>query len=154
MKIPCADCPWRKDAPIQWSADRFQNLALTCRDDGASIMACHKSREGNDLPCVGFVVQVADESIGLRIAAATGRIDLREYEDGGHELFGSFEEMLAATKAEVPPRNNHEGRRKMAKRGEKSLKMRRWLVYATEGMLRGLGKMVGQGESACAREEA
>jgi hypothetical protein len=106
MKKPCAECPWRCDVPVgTWPAERFENLSFTCRDDGRAVMACHKSVEGEDLFCVGFVVAVGcGESIGLRLAAAQGRLDPRQY-GSDVPLYIDFDHMLTANGL-TPPRRN------------------------------------------------
>jgi hypothetical protein len=103
-RTPCAECPWRRDVPTgTWPAERFQKLARTCRDDGWACMACHKSREGEELPCAGFVIVQRMDSIGVRLAVWRG-MKLEDYATDV-ELFGSFEEMLAANDVELPRRN-------------------------------------------------
>lgn len=105
MKVPCQECPWRKDVPPgTWLPERFQNLAYTCQDDGTAMMACHKSRDGEEVPCAGFLVSVGYDSIGVRLAVFKGTVQLDDYEAPA-PLYATFDEMLAANGVPVPRRN-------------------------------------------------
>lgn len=112
IRKPCANCPWRKDAPRQhWAPDHFESIALNCRDDGMHVMLCHKAKRipagDRSAPvCQGWIRVLGFEAIGVRIAAFTGRITLEEVEDQNPpELFASFEEMLDANDI-TPPRRS------------------------------------------------
>ena len=69
------------------------------------VMACHGSTVGDEVPCVGFVVQVGFDSIGLRILAVRGRFRPDDYDADGIEMHADFETMLAAHGVDVPLRN-------------------------------------------------
>lgn len=101
---PCADCPWRRDAPVgQWSMERFQNLAATSGTPGAEIayggpmFACHKSVAGRDQACAGWLATVGGEHIGVRIAVAQGRLDPAALSpgEGWPELHPTYADMVA-----------------------------------------------------------
>lgn len=103
---PCADCPWRKDAETDvWSKERFQMLAVDCRDDGMKAMACHKSGQEQPYACAGFLAQVGYESVGVRILAMQGGETPDDIYTNGLDLFETFEQMLEANDVEVPRRN-------------------------------------------------
>lgn len=108
MIRPCDNCPWRVGASTDtipgFDAAKMQNLARACRDDGLSVMACHKSTEGRDVPCAGFVVAAGFRSIGVRLLVSLGQLDVADYATDG-PLHGSFEAMLGAAGIGVPPRN-------------------------------------------------
>ena len=106
---PCDNCPWRKstDPHTQipnYRVEMAENLAHTCRDDGMAVMACHKTTEGKELACVGFVLQVGVESIGVRLRFFGGDSP-DNYEVGDADLYNTFEEMHEAHEIDVPPRN-------------------------------------------------
>lgn len=99
---PCAECPWRRDvAPGMFSRDRFDALASTSGRPGqeaklgAPMFACHKSPEGAEDACAGWLAVAGGEHIGVRFAVAQRRLDpaLLTPGEGWPELFGSFEEM-------------------------------------------------------------
>jgi hypothetical protein len=67
-------------------------------------MACHKSREGREILCAGFVLQVGPESIGLRFAVCRGTVNPAEYETDA-PLHATFEAMHRAQGIVTPPCN-------------------------------------------------
>lgn len=85
----CRKCPWRVDVdPTDIdNYDRDMHEAMIDRLShrggfetvlhGLRIMACHESKEGAEFPCVGWMAHELGpgNNIGLRIAAAAGRID-------------------------------------------------------------------------------
>jgi hypothetical protein len=85
----CEKCPWKigvdpRDIPNGYSEEMHAGLADTIAAPGRiafggtmRIMACHESRIGRELPCVGWLYnQLGDgNNIPLRIAVAQGRID-------------------------------------------------------------------------------
>lgn len=57
-KHPCEECPWRQDVtPGQFPAERYRQLAVTARDLTRRVFACHKSIEGKEVACAGYLVQ-------------------------------------------------------------------------------------------------
>ena len=44
LRRPCANCPWRIDAPRNyWDPQHFVDIWRNCQDDGLNTMLCHKS---------------------------------------------------------------------------------------------------------------
>jgi hypothetical protein len=110
---PCASCPWRvgvvgaRDIP-GWGPELAAGLAQSCRDDGFAIMACHKSREGAEIPCAGYLAVVGYDSIGARILSSSTKRDIvaeAQADAEGTDLHPDFEAMLQASGVPVPPRN-------------------------------------------------
>ena len=65
---PCAECPWRLDvAPGQFPPERFTAAAGCAHDMAASLFACHKSTEGADVVCAGFLIQGAMHNLSVRM---------------------------------------------------------------------------------------
>ena len=99
---PCQECPFRRDTkPGQFPACRYEALKATAGAPGrevslsAPIFACHKSPEGREEACAGWLAVCGIEHLGVRMAAITGRLepaDLRPG-DGWPELFATYEEM-------------------------------------------------------------
>lgn len=51
MRKPCANCPWRLDAPPgYWDPTHFTSIWRNCQDDGAEPMGCHKSTPTVKIP--------------------------------------------------------------------------------------------------------
>lgn len=100
MKIyqtkPCTECPWRKDvAPGQFAPERFRHLAATAYDMSNIQFACHKSPEGGEFGCAGFVLRGAAHNLGARLAARAGRLRLAEV-TSPYPLHASYRDMAIA----------------------------------------------------------
>jgi hypothetical protein len=97
MRRPCATCPWRTDQPTgRFPAQAYRESAHTAYDASFHTFACHTAGAGKPATCAGFLLRNADNNIGVRLAVASGRIDLRQVDDGGHELYSSYREMAVA----------------------------------------------------------
>jgi hypothetical protein len=107
LRRPCANCPWRKDAPRNyWDPTHFTDIWNNCQDDGARVMGCHKSTETKHVPCQGWIRVMGFDAIGVRILVMTDKVTMAEVEDTkGPELFKTFAEMLKANKIKLPKRN-------------------------------------------------
>lgn len=73
----CAECPWRKDAPIgAFPPDAYRHSATTAYDQALNTFACHMSVSENKVAtCAGFLLANAVNNLGIRIAYFTGRFD-------------------------------------------------------------------------------
>lgn len=99
---PCANCPWRKDAPaVEFPAERYEALRVTAGRPGheaglgAPIFACHKSVLGRDRACAGWLVVAGLDHLGIRLAVALGRLPASALQPGADwpDLFSSYDEM-------------------------------------------------------------
>ncbi|MEU2106456.1 DUF6283 family protein [Nocardia sp. NPDC019255] len=104
-RYPCAECPWRVDvAPGQFTAERFDALSCTAGRPGgeagfaAPMFACHKSPEGREEACAGWLAVAGVEHLGVRLAVASGRLDPAALSpgEGWPPLHESYDEMAAA----------------------------------------------------------
>ena len=102
---PCAECPWVKATPPgQFSRERFEALRGTTGEPGneaplgAGLFACHKSAEGRELPCAGWLAAVGKESLSVRALIANGRIPAEALRlgDDWPDLHDTYEEMMEA----------------------------------------------------------
>lgn len=102
---PCGGCPWKVDskggvAIPNFSIEKARNLANTVGpDDGfRTIMACHLTDEGEDAPCIGYLVQAGWSNLSVRMMAISGRLPLSEIIEAceGIELHPDFDAMLVA----------------------------------------------------------
>jgi hypothetical protein len=85
----CKKCPWRVDVdpfdiPDGYCPLKHAALANTIAEPGAvriggtlRMMACHESKSGGAMPCVGWLVnQIGPgNNIALRMAVMVGRVD-------------------------------------------------------------------------------
>ncbi|MFE5708987.1 DUF6283 family protein [Rhodococcus koreensis] len=99
---PCAECPWRRDvAPGRFGRERFDALAATSGgpgrevEVGGAMFACHKSPEGAEEACAGWLAVVGVEHLGVRLAVLRGRLDpsMLARQEGWPALFDSYAEM-------------------------------------------------------------
>jgi Family of unknown function (DUF6283) len=104
-RFPCAACPWRRDTdPGQFPACRYDALRDTAGRAGAEapigapVFACHKSPEGREEACAGWLAVVGYDHIGIRLAVIQGQLPAEALSpgDGWPELFASYAEMAEA----------------------------------------------------------
>lgn len=104
-RYPCAACPWRRDTdPGQFPACRYDALAATVgapgREAGVSapMFACHKSPEGREEACAGWLAVAGIEHLGVRLAVALGDLPTSALRPGDNwpPLFDTYDEMAAA----------------------------------------------------------
>lgn len=96
---PCANCPYRKDAPLAlWSVDEFKALLASDKDYIGKVYQCHK-KDGN--VCVGWLMNQEKRrlpSIALRLSLSKNNVTA-EYLDQLHcntPMFDTVEEMCRA----------------------------------------------------------
>jgi hypothetical protein len=106
---PCTECPFRRDTSAgQFPACRYEALRETVGQQGgevpigAPVFACHKSPEGRDEACAGWLAVCGIEHLGMRFAVVTGRLEPEDLQpgEGWPELFASYEEMAAVQGSE------------------------------------------------------
>lgn len=100
---PCAECPWKKETPPgQFEADRYAELRkTTIGEDGyeasidATLFACHRSPEGGELACAGWLAAVGHHSLRVRLLVAYGQIpaEALDIPEDWPELFLDYDEM-------------------------------------------------------------
>lgn len=109
---PCRECPWRTDGePGRFPAERYEQLTCTSGRPGAEaglsapLFACHKTQEGREQACAGWLATVGREHLGVRLAVATGRLDPAALDPGPGwpVLYDSYESMAAANGHERRP---------------------------------------------------
>lgn len=108
---PCANCPWRRDSPPgEFPAARYEALAATAGTPGreaplgAPIFACHKSGDGKEIACAGWLAVVGLYHLGMRVDAAIGRLDPVAFTPGVDwpALYSSYSELAAVNGAHLP----------------------------------------------------
>jgi Family of unknown function (DUF6283) len=91
IKTPCAECPWRTDvAPGRFSPDRFRKLAPCAEDLARSVFACHKSPEGGEFACAGFLLQSSMHNMSVRMSRHAFDVS------SPYPLFATYREMAIA----------------------------------------------------------
>lgn len=99
---PCANCPWvRSTEPGEFTEERYECLRVTTGTPGAeapigaAMFACHKSAEGKEMPCAGWLAAVGYESLTVRVLAAKGEIPAEALKPGDDwpDLFENYDEM-------------------------------------------------------------
>ena len=93
---PCAECPWRKDAPVgAFPAEAFRISADTAYDQSQRSFACHMSGSERSAVCAGFLLRGAEHNIGIRLRYAGGDIEPGSVKSDV-ELYESYREMAEA----------------------------------------------------------
>lgn len=93
---PCAECPWRKDAPTgAFPAEAFRISADTAYDQAQRSFACHMSGSDRSAVCAGFLLRGAEHNIAVRIRYACGDIEPGSV-NSAVELYGSYRQMAEA----------------------------------------------------------
>lgn len=102
-RTPCGSCPYRIDAPLGlWDEQHFRDLERNDADEiFGAIYGCHATRKrGEPSVCAGWLldqIRRGIPSIQMRLALARDRrLDLEELSDGGHVLYDSIADMVAA----------------------------------------------------------
>ena len=110
LTTPCNTCLWRRDAPLQrWDSQHFIDIWRHCQDDGRCLALCHHSRPDREILCAGAILVLGYHSIGVRVSARRGDIDLDDYQADGAELYRTVDEVLQANGVAPPPRNRTAG---------------------------------------------
>jgi hypothetical protein len=62
------------------------------------MFACHKSPDGREEACAGWLAVTGSEHLGVRMAVLTGRLEPEQLRprEGWPELFSSYAEMAEA----------------------------------------------------------
>lgn len=97
--------------PGQFPACRYEQLENTSGRPGAEagldapLFACHKTAEGREQACAGWLATVGREHLGVRLAVATGRLPVAALDpgDGWPPLFDTYIEMAATQAAHDQP---------------------------------------------------
>lgn len=82
----CGKCPWRvdvdpRDIPGGYCETKHRGLASCIAEEGRldrtlRAMACHESKSGKEIECVGWLVHQLGHgnNLGLRLAVMAGRV--------------------------------------------------------------------------------
>lgn len=94
-KIPCAECPWRRDVPTgKFTPERFRLLAHTAYDVARKVFGCHMSKEDDEFACAGFLLQSSAHNLSVRMALTESNFiaDVRS----PYPLYATYREMAIA----------------------------------------------------------
>jgi hypothetical protein len=79
QRRPCAECPWRLDAPVgAFPAEAYRISAHTAYDGAMETFGCHMSGADNLSTCAGFLLANSLNNIGRRLAERVGRLDMTQ----------------------------------------------------------------------------
>jgi hypothetical protein len=73
-------------------------------DFGASMFACHQSKQGAEITCAGWMATVGNRHPGVRLAVAMGRLDAPALQvgDGWPDLHQNYQQVLGKLQASGP----------------------------------------------------
>jgi hypothetical protein len=93
---PCAECPWRRDAPIgAFPAEAYRHSANTAYDMSQRKFACHMSGSEKPATCAGFLLRGAEHNLAVRLGLMRSAIDMSKV-SSDVDLFDSYREMAEA----------------------------------------------------------
>jgi hypothetical protein len=110
MKEPCGPtdkhngCPFRRDTePGEFSYARYDSLRGTIGSDedmlgvGDPMFACHKSTEGKEVACAGWLAKFGQFHLIVRYAVITGALDAAALYPGEDwpELYDDYDQLVA-----------------------------------------------------------
>jgi Family of unknown function (DUF6283) len=99
VKRPCDACPWRKDAePGRFTPERWKALAPSSSDGNfgadfdAPLFACHKTPDGKERACAGWLAMEGANHPMVRLDVMLGAIPVCALQPGEdwpdlHETF-------------------------------------------------------------------
>lgn len=109
QRLPCPSCPWRVDqdasAIPHFSLSLAEALSKTCGAPGqeaplgSSLFACHQSREGREVVCVGWLAMAGEHNLQARLLQAQGRLPVLRPDDTWPELHASYDEVIGKLRA-------------------------------------------------------
>lgn len=104
-KYPCAECPFRVDTvPGQFTSERYCVLKDTVGTDddmrmpGDPVFACHKTAEGKEEACAGWLAVCGVYHLTVRMAVICGELPASALSPGSGwpALHITYDEMRAA----------------------------------------------------------
>jgi hypothetical protein len=96
-RTPCAECPWRKDAPLEaFPANAYRHSAVTAWDMAQNVFSCHMSGIEKGAVCAGFLHRGAEHNLSIRMAIITNRFDWADLPDSPVDLYESYRAMAEA----------------------------------------------------------
>lgn len=98
----CSECPWRRDVKVgKFPPSRYAELAETVEQDFGPIFACHMSTEGQDTPCVGYLMRDGENNFRVRLMIFDGDVKLNELSSDA-PLYDNFAQMARANGLRIP----------------------------------------------------
>lgn len=90
VKRPCDECPWRKDCePGRFERERWEALAASSADERGmgpevtgSLFACHKTPEGSERACAGWLAVEGINHPLVRLDVMTGSLPMAALSPG------------------------------------------------------------------------
>lgn len=102
-KRPCENCPWRTDAtPGEFPLERYEALRDSVPDGSEHpglldpMFACHKSAEGKEIACAGWLVRYGVDHLRSRLALALGEIEMPQPDETWPELYPTYDALVDA----------------------------------------------------------
>ena len=107
LSKPCPSCPWRLDKDAHdipnFDMEKAEGLAACCPDRrgfgpdfGATLFACHQSKDGGEMACAGWLAAVGHRHPGVRLAVVMNRLSPDALRPGADwpEMHTSYHDVL------------------------------------------------------------
>lgn len=96
-RVPCAECPWRRENDGNFPAEAFEISANTSKDMADRTFGCHMTGVDRTRTCAGFLLSTgALHNLKVRLAQMRGSLSLDDIEDGGANLHPNYRSMAEA----------------------------------------------------------
>lgn len=115
LSKPCPSCPWRVDKDAMdipnFNLVLAEGLAECCPDKrgmgpdfGASMFACHQSKEGAEIACAGWMATVGYRHPRVRLAVTMGRLHSSALRPGADwpSLHANYQQVLEKLRDTAP----------------------------------------------------
>ncbi len=104
VRRTCSECPFLRSSRVgRFSVERFAEQAVTAQQGMNPVFACHKSPDGREQACAGYLLVGGMENWTVRLAEIRGRLDMTEISASG-PLYDSYFEMMAANMTKAAKR--------------------------------------------------
>lgn len=111
---PCASCPWRLDKDARdipnFDMEKAEGLAACCPDRrgfgpdfGATLFACHQSKDGAEIACAGWLAAVGNRHPGVRLAVVMHRLSPEALRPGADwpEIHPTYDDVLRKLRSSI-----------------------------------------------------
>lgn len=96
-RVPCPECPWRRENAGSFPAEAFRISAPTAYDLADRTFACHMAGVERPMTCAGALLSTgADHNMQVRLLLMRGDFSWDDVSSGGADLFADYRAMAEA----------------------------------------------------------
>lgn len=96
-RVPCPECPWRRENTGSFPAEAFLISAPTAYDMADRTFGCHMAGSSRPATCAGALLSTgAEHNLSVRMSILKDRFRWGDVSDGGAELWPDYRSMAEA----------------------------------------------------------